>query len=191
ADRVRADPVADLQAVRPDPRVQAAPAQHALLGGIEDRVDRVRAEVELAAELAQELDFLGEGLRLVAGPRHPRPQVLEARVDRLLEQRRVTRIPAADDEAWRHDAVRGAADGHPGTIPAGLVTFPAMRILLTNDDGITSRGLFAAKRALDEVGEVSVIAPDSNRSAVGRGITIDRALTVTEVELRDGSRGYA
>src|SRR5690348_4330649 len=66
-----------------------------------------------------------------------------------------------------------------------------MRILLTNDDGITSRGLFAAKRALDEVGEVSVIAPDSNRSAVGRGITIDRALTVTEVELRDGSRGYA
>ena len=50
---------------------------------------------------------------------------------------------------------------------------------------------FAAKKALDEVGEVSVIAPDSNRSAVGRGITIDRALTVTEVELRDGSRGFA
>src|SRR6478735_2635417 len=66
-----------------------------------------------------------------------------------------------------------------------------MRILLTNDDGITSRGLFAAKEALDEVGEVSVIAPDSNRSAVGRGITIDRALTVTEVELRDGTRGFA
>src|SRR6185437_16016359 len=66
-----------------------------------------------------------------------------------------------------------------------------MRILLTNDDGITSRGLLAAKEALDEVGTVSVIAPDSNRSAVGRGITINRALTVTEVELRDGSRGYA
>lgn len=66
-----------------------------------------------------------------------------------------------------------------------------MRILLTNDDGITSRGLFAAKRALDALGEVSVIAPDSNRSAVGRGITIDRSLTVTEVALRDGSTGYA
>jgi 5'-nucleotidase len=36
-----------------------------------------------------------------------------------------------------------------------------------------------------------VIAPDSNRSAVGRGITIDRSLTVTEVTLRDGSTGYA
>src|SRR4029079_5183867 len=66
-----------------------------------------------------------------------------------------------------------------------------MRILLTNDDGITSRGLLAAKQALDTVGEVSVIAPDSNRSAVGRGITIDRSLTVTEVGLRDGSRGFA
>ena len=66
-----------------------------------------------------------------------------------------------------------------------------MNILITNDDGITSRGLLAAKRALDAVGTVSVIAPDSNRSAVGRGITIDRPLTVVEVTLRDGSTGYA
>src|SRR5579862_6201674 len=66
-----------------------------------------------------------------------------------------------------------------------------MRILLTNDDGITSRGLFAARQALAPLGDVSVIAPDSNRSAVGRGITIDRPLTVAEVELRDGTRGFA
>ena len=66
-----------------------------------------------------------------------------------------------------------------------------MRILLTNDDGVTSRGLYAAKRALEQVGDVAVIAPDSNRSAVGRGITIDRPLTVTEVTLRDGSTGFA
>jgi 5'-nucleotidase len=66
-----------------------------------------------------------------------------------------------------------------------------MRILLTNDDGVTSRGLLAAKRALDTVGTVSVIAPDSNRSAVGRGITIDRPLTVVEQTLRDGSTAYA
>jgi 5'-nucleotidase len=66
-----------------------------------------------------------------------------------------------------------------------------MKVLLTNDDGVTSRGLFAAKQALETVGEVAVIAPDSNRSAVGRGITIDRPLTVREVELRDGSPGFA
>jgi 5'-nucleotidase len=66
-----------------------------------------------------------------------------------------------------------------------------MHILLTNDDGVTSRGLLAAKRTLERVGTVSVIAPDSNRSAVGRGITIDRPLTVVEVTLRDGSTAYA
>jgi 5'-nucleotidase len=66
-----------------------------------------------------------------------------------------------------------------------------MRILLTNDDGVTSRGLFEAKLALDAVGEVSVIAPDANRSGVGRGITIHRSLHVAEVELRDGTIGYA
>ena len=66
-----------------------------------------------------------------------------------------------------------------------------MRILLTNDDGITSRGLFEAKVALDAIADVAVIAPDSNRSAIGRAITVSRSLTVTEVELRDGTVGYA
>jgi len=66
-----------------------------------------------------------------------------------------------------------------------------MRILLTNDDGITSRGLFAAKQALEALGTVSVIAPDSNRSGSARSITIHRPLNVAEVELRDGSLGYA
>src|SRR4051812_7871867 len=66
-----------------------------------------------------------------------------------------------------------------------------VHILLTNDDGITSRGLFEAKRALERHGSVSVIAPDSNRSGSARSITIDRPLTVAEVELRDGSAGFA
>lgn len=66
-----------------------------------------------------------------------------------------------------------------------------MHILVTNDDGIHSRGLFALKSALDDVGDVSVIAPDGNRSAMARGITIRRPLEVEEVELPDGSIGYA
>src|SRR6266480_4898848 len=84
---------------------------------------------------------------------------------------------------------RGAASGHDTGGPRNLRL--AMHILLTNDDGVTSRGLLAAKKALESVGSVSVIAPDSNRSAVGRGITIDRPLTVVEVTLRDGSTAYA
>lgn len=66
-----------------------------------------------------------------------------------------------------------------------------MRILITNDDGIDSPGLFALKQALDAVGDVSVIAPDSNRSATARSITIRRPLEVEERTLPDGSVGYA
>ncbi len=64
-------------------------------------------------------------------------------------------------------------------------------ILVTNDDGVQSRGLLALKQALETVGRVSVIAPDSNRSAIGRGITIHRPLHVEEVTLADGSRAHA
>jgi 5'-nucleotidase len=66
-----------------------------------------------------------------------------------------------------------------------------MHILVTNDDGIESPGLFALKQALDPLGDVSVIAPDSNRSATARSITIRRPLEVDEVRLPDGSLGYA
>lgn len=64
-------------------------------------------------------------------------------------------------------------------------------ILVTNDDGVTSPGLLALKVALESVGRVSVIAPDSNRSAIGRGITIHNPLHVEEVELSDGSVALA
>src|SRR4051794_37368546 len=68
-----------------------------------------------------------------------------------------------------------------------------IRVLLTNDDGISAPGLQAARRALREVEgvEVDVIAPDSNRSATARSITTRSPLTVEEVEFNDGDRGYA
>ena len=68
-----------------------------------------------------------------------------------------------------------------------------MRILLTNDDGISAPGLQAARRALRELDgvEVDVIAPDSNRSATARSITTRSPLSVEEVEFGDGDRGYA
>jgi 5'/3'-nucleotidase len=68
-----------------------------------------------------------------------------------------------------------------------------VRVLLTNDDGIEAEGLQALRRALLGVAglELAVIAPDSNRSAIGRGITTRRPLWVEEVEFGDGSVGYA
>ena len=68
-----------------------------------------------------------------------------------------------------------------------------MKVLLTNDDGIQAQGLNALRRALLETPgvELSVIAPDSNRSATARSITTRRPLWVEEIEFDDGSIGFA
>jgi 5'-nucleotidase len=68
-----------------------------------------------------------------------------------------------------------------------------VKVLLTNDDGITATGLNVLRRALLEVPgmELAVIAPDSNRSATARSITFREPLTVEEVEFGDGTSGFA
>ncbi|TFG49576.1 MAG: 5'/3'-nucleotidase SurE, partial [Anaerolineales bacterium] len=48
------------------------------------------------------------------------------------------------------------------------------RILVTNDDGVTAPGLFALVKALRNLGEVSVLAPDRNWSASGHVKTLHR-----------------
>lgn len=47
-----------------------------------------------------------------------------------------------------------------------------MRILVSNDDGYTSPGIQALAEALRALGEVSVVAPDHNRSAASNSLTI-------------------
>jgi 5'-nucleotidase len=68
-----------------------------------------------------------------------------------------------------------------------------MRVLLTNDDGITATGLNAMRRALLELADVEleVIAPDSNRSATGRAVTLRDPIWVEELEFGDGATGFA
>jgi 5'-nucleotidase len=66
-----------------------------------------------------------------------------------------------------------------------------MRIVLTNDDGIDAPGLLAARQALEKMGDVLTVAPDRNRSGVGRSITFGSALHVEEREMADGVVGYA
>ncbi|HET7727919.1 MAG TPA: 5'/3'-nucleotidase SurE [Candidatus Limnocylindrales bacterium] len=65
------------------------------------------------------------------------------------------------------------------------------RILVTNDDGIESRGILALKQALDPLGDVTVVAPDTNQSAVGHQKTLMRPLRVRERTLGDGSTGWS
>jgi len=63
-------------------------------------------------------------------------------------------------------------------------------ILVTNDDGVEAPGLLALKKALEEVGEVAVFAPDHNWSAAGHPKTMHKPLRVNEVRLADGSPAY-
>lgn len=58
-----------------------------------------------------------------------------------------------------------------------------MRILISNDDGILAPGLAALRAAVADLGEVTVVAPDSAQSAAGHGITLKRPLVVQRVRL--------
>ena len=49
-------------------------------------------------------------------------------------------------------------------------------ILVTNDDGVHAPGLAALAAALEPLGEVYVIAPDREQSAVGHALTLHRPL---------------
>jgi 5'-nucleotidase len=64
------------------------------------------------------------------------------------------------------------------------------RILLTNDDGVNSEGLWAAYEALAPIADVTVCAPATQQSAVGRSVSIFEPLRVNEVMHHD-VRAYA
>ncbi len=59
------------------------------------------------------------------------------------------------------------------------------RILVTNDDGLYSAGLKASYEALKDLGEVYVVAPLVQRSAVGRSISVMVPVRVSEVYVND------
>jgi 5'-nucleotidase len=61
-----------------------------------------------------------------------------------------------------------------------------MHILITNDDGVASPGLFALAQEMRKLGDVTVLAPDHNWSASGHVKTLDRPLRVKKVKLADG-----
>ena len=51
-----------------------------------------------------------------------------------------------------------------------------MRILLCNDDGIQAPGIHALHGAVQDLGEVVVVAPNGERSAISHGITLTKPL---------------
>ncbi|MEM6802543.1 MAG: 5'/3'-nucleotidase SurE [Bacteroidota bacterium] len=65
------------------------------------------------------------------------------------------------------------------------------RILISNDDGILAPGILNLAEAASELGEISIVAPDSAQSGMGHAITIGKPLRVYEEKLPGGWDGYA
>jgi 5'-nucleotidase len=59
-------------------------------------------------------------------------------------------------------------------------------ILVTNDDGITAPGIHALVEAMQKIGHVIVVAPDSPQSGMGHAITIHHPLRLDKVEVFKG-----
>lgn len=58
-----------------------------------------------------------------------------------------------------------------------------MRILLSNDDGYFAPGLAALADALAPLGEITVVAPERDRSGASNSLTLDRPLSVRRSHL--------
>ncbi|MCK9407898.1 MAG: 5'/3'-nucleotidase SurE [Bacteriovoracaceae bacterium] len=66
-----------------------------------------------------------------------------------------------------------------------------LSILVSNDDGIFSDGLAALVAELQPIADVTIVAPDSQQSAVGHAITVHRPLRVREMKKDGKFFGYA
>jgi 5'-nucleotidase len=66
-----------------------------------------------------------------------------------------------------------------------------MRVLVSNDDGVTAPGIAAMAQALCEVADVTVVAPETGQSAAAHGITLTAPLSVNRVHLDPRFKAYS
>ena len=66
-----------------------------------------------------------------------------------------------------------------------------MNILITNDDGIQADGIIALAKAIKEIANVYVVAPDTQRSATGHAITIHNPIMIKEEFIDDNIKAYS
>jgi 5'-nucleotidase len=57
-----------------------------------------------------------------------------------------------------------------------------MRILISNDDGYHAPGIRALAKALAEIADVTIVAPDRNRSGASNSLTLEAPLRITQIE---------
>lgn len=66
-----------------------------------------------------------------------------------------------------------------------------MQILITNDDGVNSSGIVAAKNAVKGLGDINVVAPAMQQSGIGHALTLFEPIRVTQSKLLDGNEAHA
>ncbi len=64
-------------------------------------------------------------------------------------------------------------------------------ILVSNDDGISSRGIRILVELMDELGDVIVVAPDSPQSGMGHAITVGNTLRLDKSDIFGNVPAYA
>jgi 5'/3'-nucleotidase len=63
-------------------------------------------------------------------------------------------------------------------------------ILISNDDGVTSKGIRLLVNIMKEFGDVMVVAPNSPQSGMGHAITIGETLRLYQNDLFEGVESY-
>lgn len=65
-----------------------------------------------------------------------------------------------------------------------------MNILVTNDDGVWAPGVQTLAKSLTEVGNVVLVAPSEEKSAIGHGITIRDPIRVDEIKIEGLNKAW-
>ncbi len=60
-----------------------------------------------------------------------------------------------------------------------------LNILISNDDGIHSKGIYELAKRMTKLGKVTVVAPDREQSAIGHAITMHQPLRCRKIKLYD------
>jgi len=66
-----------------------------------------------------------------------------------------------------------------------------LKILVSNDDGISSEGIAVLAKSLSEIGDVTIVAPQTEQSAVGHAITMQIPVRVNEFKKGGKFFGYS
>ena len=65
------------------------------------------------------------------------------------------------------------------------------KILITNDDGISSKGIYALWEAMQDLGDIFIAAPSVEKSASSHSLTLSDPLRVSNAKRKNGFEGWS